>query len=119
MKKTGILLLTLITVITLTVSCGKEDDIVDCFGESLLLSIHHYKSAENLKEVNFTVKYSGDHPFDNTVKWNFGDGTPVQTFTGKEAKHTYQNPGSYTAKATVSLNNGKCSYDLDETVTIE
>jgi len=34
----------------------------------------------------------------NNVKWDFGDGTPVQTAT-KNTKHIFQNPGNYTVKA--------------------
>lgn len=117
MKKFYILSAALITVVML--SCSKdEESVVDCFGESLLLSIHHNASTENTKLINFNVDYSGDHTFDNTIKWDFGDGTPTQTITGKTATHTYATAGPYTAKATVTLNKRKCSYNLEESLTV-
>ncbi|RYZ28300.1 MAG: PKD domain-containing protein [Chitinophagaceae bacterium] len=102
-------------------SCGDDDtrSVVDCFGESLLMSVDHEKAAANPKQVTFEAKYFGDHDLDGTIKWNFADGTPVQTLSGTTATHTYTTSGTYHAAATVSLNGGGCSYDLKETVTID
>lgn len=103
-----------------SLSCSKEESsIADCFGESFLISIHHNVSTENPKLVNFNVTYGGDKSFDNKTKWDFGDGTPIQTLSGHETSHTYTTAGKYVVKATASLNGGKCATDVKETITIE
>lgn len=119
MKKLKFLLLAII-VGTMS-SCGDDDtkSIVDCFGESLLISVDHEKVETNPKQVNFEAKYFGDHDLDGTIKWNFDDGTPVQALPGTTASHTYVNAGTYHATATVILNGGGCSYDVKETVTVD
>lgn len=103
------------------IACCNDDikSVVDCFGESLLLDVHHSKATENPKQVSFEVSYLGDHSLDGTIKWNFDDGTAVETLTGTTATHTYTSAGTYHATATVSLNGGGCSYDVKETVTID
>ena len=117
MKKINNLILALVVIGAS--SCNKdEESIIDCLGESFFLNVHHEAAAENPKQINFSVSYSGDHTPGKTVKWNFGDGTPVQTVTGLTASHTYATAGSYTAKATVTLNKGACSFDPEEPVTV-
>jgi hypothetical protein len=83
MKKLSILFLAFVAGGIL--SCGKEDDILDCFAQSVLLNVHHSTSGDNPKQVNFNVSYSGDHSLDGSVKWDFGDGTGVQTVSGVTA----------------------------------
>lgn len=101
-------------------TCSKQiEDVIDCFGESLLLDVHHHNVQTDPKQVNFNVTYSGDHNLDTTIKWNFGDGTPSQNVSGVSTSHTYSTAGSYTVKATITLNNKSCSYDVAESVTIE
>lgn len=118
MKKINNLILALIVIGAS--SCSKdEESIIDCLGQSFLVNVHHEASAENPKQINFSVSYSGDHTVSNTIKWNFGDGTPVQTVSGLTASHTYATAGPYTAKATVTLNGGACSFDPEESVTVE
>lgn len=100
-------------------SCDKEEkSIVSCLGENLLFTIDHEIADENPKQVNFTTAYFGtSHTFDDTVNWDFGDGT-VQPINGKTASHLYTASGNYTVKANVSLNGGACSYTLTEHVTV-
>lgn len=117
MKKLSILFLAFGAVVIL--SCGKEDDILDCFAQSVLLNVHHSTSGDNPKQVNFNVSYSGDHSLDGNVQWDFGDGTGVQNVNGVTANHIYANAGSYQVKAVVAINGGSCSYDLKESVTVE
>lgn len=118
MKKINYLLIAFTAIGLL--SCSKEEhSIADCFGESLLVNIHHNVSTENPKLVNFSVTYSGDHSFDNKTKWDFGDGTPIKTLSGHETSHTYTTAGKYHVKATASLNGGKCNTDVKETITVE
>lgn len=116
MKKLSILFLAFVA--GGIVSCGKEDDIVDCLVESALLDVHHSASGENTKQINFNVTYYGEHTLKEKIKWDFGDGTAVQTLSGVTASHIYANAGSYEVKAVVNISGG-CSYDLKESVTVE
>ncbi|MES2573521.1 MAG: PKD domain-containing protein [Bacteroidota bacterium] len=116
MKKLSILFLVFVAGVTL--SCGKEDDIVDCLVESALLDVHHSVSGDNVKQINFNITYYGDHSLKENVKWNFGDGTGIQTISGITASHIYANAGSYEVKAVVKISGG-CSYDLKESITVE
>ncbi len=118
MKKINYLFVAFLAIGSL--SCSKEENaITDCLGQSFLTFIHHNVSAENPKLVNFSVTYSGEHSFDNKTKWDFGDGTPIKTLSGHETSHTYTTAGKYVVKATTSLNGGKCSHELKETITVE
>ncbi len=118
MKKS---ILFLFAIISIAISCDKaENSIVDCTGQSLFIDIDHTVSSENALQVNFNVHYSGtSHTLDNTVKWDFGDGTPLQTLSGTTASHTYSTVGHYTAKVKVSLNNGSCSFEPHESINLE
>lgn len=100
-------------------SCSDKaaESVVDCFGESILIDVHHQASSQKATQIDFNVSYTGDHKMDTAIKWDFGDGT-VQTLNGLTASHTYTKAGTYTAIAKVGLNNGGCSFDIKETVTI-
>lgn len=118
MKKINYLFVAFLAIGSL--SCSKEvSSITDCLGQSFLTLIHHNVSTENPKLVNFSVTYSGEHSFDNKTKWDFGDGTPIQTLSGHETSHIYANPGSYVVKAHASLNGGECSPEVKETIKVE
>lgn len=95
-----------------------EDSVVDCFGQSILVDVVHKTSESNASKIDFNITYAGKQTIDNAVRWDFGDGT-VQDFTGRDASHTYTKAGTYTAIAKVRLNNGHCSFDIKETVTIK
>jgi len=115
--------LSLIAIFAFTfAACDKDDgkSIVDCLGESIFLNAHHSISGENPMQVNYSVTYEGSHTLNNTVKWDFGDGTQ-QTVTGTDVSHAYSQPGNYTATASVkvSVNGATCSSDLHEHVTIQ
>lgn len=120
MKKLKTLCLAM-AFISLT-ACGDDDNVVnsaaDCLLESALVSIDHTKATDNPKKVTFEIDYAGEKTLDN-IKWDFGDGTPAQTLPGNTATHTYTTAGTYRTTATVSLNNGECSYDKHNTVTVE
>lgn len=116
MKK-NIFLLFLISVTLFSCSDKETQSIVDCFGESFLVDVHHEVSTANPLQVNFNVSYGGDHTVDGTMKWDYGDGIN-QTNTGVTAAHTYAKSGTYTVIAKVGLNNGGCSFDIKEKVTI-
>lgn len=117
MKKTALLVFAMSAILT---SCGKvEEDIVDCVGQSAFFDINHTVSAGNPLQVTFSLHYSGSgHTLNNSVKWDFGDGTPIQTLSGTTATHTYSSTGHYTAKAKATLNTG-CSSDLHEPISLE
>ena len=103
-------------------SCSPDkliESATDCLFDSALVFIDHTKASEDPKTVTFEITYDGEKNLDENIKWDFGDGTPVQTLTGTTATHTYTTAGSYTAKAVVTLNQGKCSYDKHNTISIE
>ncbi|WP_333663140.1 PKD domain-containing protein [Chishuiella changwenlii] len=120
MKNLFILILSLLFSMTIISSCSDDDvkEAVDCLGENLLLSIDYTTASENNQQINFTLSYYGDKTLDKTVKWDFGNGAPVQTSTGTTTSYTYTAPGTYHVKANISLNNGNCSYDIHKTVNI-
>ena len=104
----------------LLVSCGKEDgrDIVDCVGESLLAKVHAVVDAPNPKMYDFSVSYSGSHTLKAAIRWDYGDGT-VETVNGTFTTHTYKTAGTYTVKASVSLVNPDCTFDLKHNITVQ
>jgi PKD repeat protein len=120
MKKTTLLLGCAFLALFILPGCEKDiENAIDCVGESILVDVKHTTDSTDPKTITFTVSYSGDHKLDNTVKWNFGDGTN-QTATGTSVTHTYATAGDYTAIATVKLINGgsSCSPEVKENVTI-
>lgn len=117
MKKS--LLLLSLAVIAIT-ACSKSEagDVIDCLGFSFYLNAHHSAAEGNPKLINFNVTNTNtEHPLNDNIRWDFGDGN-VKTVTGTTVSHTYAQPGTYNAKASVSLQGTGCSYDLKENVTI-
>ncbi len=62
-----------------------------------------------------TFAFAANAAFAETLEWNFGDGTPVQT--GAQTVHSFQQPGAFTV--TLTLGNGPCTQTLTTTVTIQ
>ncbi|RUT69912.1 PKD domain-containing protein [Flavobacterium cupreum] len=116
-KLTTILMLTL--VFFMTNSCSKHDDevIIDCLAESIYIKLHNSTDAVNPKLMNYSVEYTGTGTL-SAVKWNFGDGS---TGTGTTVAHIYASPGTYEAKAdvTVKKNGSECTSSPKRTVTVE
>ncbi|MDQ6471312.1 PKD domain-containing protein [Flavobacterium sp. LHD-80] len=122
MKKiTTILMLTL--MFFMNNSCSKSDDaaIVDCFGESILTELKHSADAGNSKIINYSIQYSGSNSV-GSVKWNFGDGTPVQTVSSATGavSHTYTTAGTFEVKADVAISKGggSCTVSPKKSVTV-
>lgn len=100
-------------------ACNADDyKIVNCFGEALAVDISYSIPDGNPKTRNFNVAYDGDYTLNNTIKWNYGDGTE-QTVSGPEASHTYPQAGNYTAIATITIDDTSCSFDLTVEVFVE
>ncbi|QBQ41338.1 PKD domain-containing protein [Sphingobacterium psychroaquaticum] len=116
--KLNIVLCSLLALTTWSCSKKDADKVVDCFGQSLLVDVHHSPVSGEPSRINYSVKYVGEHELNTVIKWNYGDGTPVQNVTGTTSSHTYAKAGTYTAIATVSLDGASCSFDIKETVTI-
>ncbi|RYG02369.1 MAG: PKD domain-containing protein, partial [Chitinophagaceae bacterium] len=95
-KITYLLCLVVLTVMSFsTAGCKKTTEkALDCFGESLLTSVHVHIITTNAKQINTEVRYAGSKTISN-VKWEFGDGA-VQTTTGLTSNHTYAVAGNYT-----------------------
>ena len=102
------------------ISCKDNiEDTIDCLSESFLFKVSHTADAQDAKKITFKVTYSGDHKLDNSVKWDFGDGT-IET-KGTEVTHTYSSTGTFTVKAMdITVRNGDawCGHELDTKVTI-
>ncbi|SMC37557.1 PKD domain-containing protein [Moheibacter sediminis] len=121
MKKLSIFFLSLLFAATALSSCSDDDvkDVVDCFGQNLLIEINSFTDPNNSLHIDFKFSYYGEMALDNTVNWNFGDNTPVQTASSDIISHTYDQPGTYTVTLNVSLNNGQCDYDINKTITVQ
>jgi len=120
MKKALLLFFCTVSVIV-TVSCNDDDaeSAADCLNEASFLNVNHSANSENPMIVDFWVAYSGVYSLDSSIKWDFADGTPVQSVNGTTVSHTFSSPGTYTVKAKISLNNGSCSHEITETVNLQ
>lgn len=112
----------LVAVLGLTFSsCHKDDGegIVDCFGDSILLIIHHSEDPSNTHIVNFTMHYSGSNTITG-IDWNFGDGQTAHS-TGTTISHTFASPGTFTVKGNTTLNktSGNCTVNVPKEITVE
>ncbi|KAF2512025.1 PKD domain-containing protein [Flavobacterium zhairuonense] len=104
-------------------SCSKSEDeaIVDCFGDSILTELKHTADGTNSKIINYSIQYSGSNTV-TSVKWTFGDGTPVQTVNSPTGavSHTYSAAGTVEVKADVTLSKGggSCTVNPKKNVTV-
>ena len=101
------------------ISCKKnQEDTIDCLVERVRVHIDHTVNAQDPKTINFEITYLGEYKIDNSIKWDFGDGH-VET-GDTTVNHTYSGPGTFHANAEVTIRNGDawCTYELEETVTI-
>ncbi|WP_126969468.1 PKD domain-containing protein [Gynurincola endophyticus] len=118
MKKITSIILTIIVLVIF--GCEKEKESgANCTGESRLVGVSHTASPNDSKQINFVVSYSGSQSVDNSVKWDFGDGTDIQTVNSLSTNHIYSGSGTFNVKATITLNDGECSYSIDEAVTVQ
>ena len=72
------------------------------------------------KTVNFEIAYTGQYTLENSVEWNFGDGSSV-TVSGPTTQHTYTDEGNYTVRATATLSGseiGSCPKQIVTQVTL-
>ena len=119
MLKNVALGLILASFLMVSESCKKTKEAIDCFGESLLVSMTHTADGSNPKKVDFTINYSGDFEFQN-VKWEYGDGA-TETISGKTASHTYAEAGTYEVRWTVTIKHDKetCSPSYQKSITVD
>lgn len=122
MKKIAMILMFTI-VFFLISSCSKSEDaaIIDCLSDSLLTELKHTADGTNSKIVNYNIHYSGSKTI-SSVKWTFGDGTPVQTVNTATGaiSHTYSAAGTFEVKADVTLtkDGGTCIGNLKKSITV-
>ncbi len=99
------------------VACKKTSErVIDCFGESFLVSVHVKVNEANGKQVATEVKYLGSKTISG-VKWEYGDGSTEST-TDLVGNHTYASAGTYTVKARVSFRDGKSTCEVDPTKSV-
>jgi PKD domain/Bacterial Ig-like domain (group 1) len=55
---------------------------------------------------NYSVTLDPSTTRVESIRWNFGDGTSVQTTTGRTTTHVYSDPGAYTLRVTVRSTDG-------------
>lgn len=116
-------ILVMFTVVFIGVSCSKkdDDDIVDCFGDSILTELKHTADGTNSKIINYSIQYSGSNTV-SSVKWTFGDGTPAQTVSSATGavSHTYTTAGTFEVKADVTLakSGSSCTVSPKKSVTV-
>lgn len=116
-NKISRIFLPLIIILSITSCRHEEEAIVDCVGESILVSLKDDVSNTNTKQINFQVDYSGGKTV-TSVEWDFGDGSTTTT-TSKNTSHTYPNPGQYEVKTNVSLDQEKCTVSPKKSITID
>lgn len=121
MKKTAVILILMLAFINN--SCSKHDDeeIVDCFGDSILTSLKHSEDGTNSTIIHYSIQYSGSNTV-SSVTWTFGDGTPAQTVSSAAGtvSHTYTLVGTYEVKADVNISKegGSCTVSPKKSVTV-
>lgn len=119
-KNTAIIWIALFIVSFFPLSgCKKAmESAVDCIGESFFVSLKTVANADNPKIVNLEVHYSGSHTF-TSVNWTYGDGATAESTT-TSTQHTYTTAGSYTVKASVSIqkNGSTCTSDHTKVIVI-
>lgn len=122
MKKIATMLV-LTMVFFMSNSCSKHDDeeIVDCFGDSILTSLKHTADGTNSKIINYSIEYGGSNTV-TSVKWTFGDGTPAQTISSATGavSHTYSAAGTFEVKADVNISKSgaSCTVSPKKSVTV-
>lgn len=107
------------TLASFGTGCKKtSESALDCFAQSLLVSVKATTDAGNAKLVHLEAVYSGDLQVKSVV-WEYGDGTPAVTGTATTT-HTYAAAGSFTVKAKISLVKGSstCTPEPTKAVTI-
>ncbi|KFF04755.1 PKD domain-containing protein [Flavobacterium reichenbachii] len=117
MKKIVSVLILAIVLFTAN-SCSKhdEEEIVDCFGDSLFIQLKHSVDAADSKKINYSIEYNGSRTLSD-VKWTFGDGT---TGTGTSVSHTYAAAGTFEVKADVTTKEGNatCTSSPKKSITV-
>jgi PKD repeat protein len=118
MKKILLVVLVLISILS-ACSSSDSENIISCVFEGANFNLSSNVSAANSKEVNFTLTYTGDETLDNSIVWDFGDGT-TGTFSGNSVSHTYSTTGTFRVVAKPTLRNGDafCSITKDREITI-
>src|SRR5690606_3216652 len=120
MKK--VLLLFFCTVSVLVTVCCNDDDAesaADCLNEASFLNVNHSVNSENPMIVDFSVAYIGVYSLYHSVKCDVADSMSVLSFNGSTVYHTFSSSGTYTVKDKISLNNGRCSFEITETVNLK
>ncbi|RZL33255.1 MAG: PKD domain-containing protein, partial [Pedobacter sp.] len=94
MKKKQLLASALVIMMAFAGCKKAAESMIDCFSESVLVSVHVSVNATNAKQINTEVRYSGSKKVTG-VKWEYGDGGTEST-TALTGSHTYNSAGNYT-----------------------
>jgi gliding motility-associated-like protein len=88
--------------------CGGASDPIKIHISQLPVASFSYSSPGCAgQDVTFTDNSTSAEGSVVSWQWDFGDGTPVETLTSKNPfNHTYNTPGDYLVKLTVTNSNG-------------
>lgn len=91
--------------------CGGASDPIKIHISRLPVASFSYSSPGCAgQDVTFTDNSTSAEGDIVSWRWDFGDGTPVETLTSKNPfNHTYNTPGDYLVKLTVTNSNGCAS----------
>jgi PKD repeat protein len=108
-------------ILIVLLSCNSDDaeNTINCLFAGADFDVNHSIDPDNSLMVNFTVDYDGEFNLDNSVDWDFGDGT-TQTLSGTQASHEYSSPGNYSVKVKPTIRDGGafCTPELTENVSV-
>ena len=111
-------ILMLVLVFCMFNSCSKNEDIVDCFGDSGSTELKYYYNGINKTIITYSIEYSGNHRI-TSVKWTFGDGTTETINSARgTVSHDYITDGTYEVKADVNISDGSSSCTVSHTKSV-
>ncbi|WP_291906467.1 PKD domain-containing protein [Chitinophaga sp. CB10] len=106
--------------VLLVSGCGKTDrSALDCAAASDAIKLEYATDPANARKVDYTIRYTGDVAI-TSVTFDYGDGK-AESLAVLTGTHTYAQPGSYTVKATLTLQNSSgeiCAITPAKRITI-
>jgi PKD repeat protein len=99
--------LSLILVISIFVTSSIPFGIITCLAQTPPVAQFNYTPEKPLANETVVFDASASYDPDGTIvsyKWDFGDGSPIETLPTPLVEHTYSEPGNYTVTLVVTDN---------------